>query len=119
MSDVCAITTDPAAPVCYRCGEAVESVPRNGWAAMAHRGGRTDHGVAVAYPPTPVAEPTVRIADEGGHFAVYLNRHDGRGEILRGTAPTGRGAQYPEARARGYAAGLATAQRWAREAIGA
>ena len=51
---------------------------------------------------------TPRIVDEGGPFAVYVDRHDGRCWSLVGTTPTGIRAGYQEARDRIRAGGTAT-----------
>ena len=56
---------------------------------------------------------TPHIVDEGGHFAVYVDRHDGRGWSLVGTTPTGIRAGYQEARDRIRADGTAKARQWA------
>lgn len=62
---------------------------------------------AKAYVPTPWS---ATIEDKGGHLAVYVDHNDGRGPVLSMTTPSGRYAAYPEARARGYAEGLARAE---------
>ena len=115
------VGTDPSAPVCARCGDPLMSVVSHGWAYMAHTtADRDDHSPAIVSPPSPApaAAPTAHIVDERGHFAVRVDRHDGRPWTLAGTTPTGRGAQYPEARARGWAEGVASARRMAAHYVG-
>ena len=99
---------------CYDCGEHVVSATRNGWATLVHADAGQLHPVRVrSKAPQPAGPPVPHIVDHGAHFAVYVDDRDGRPWRLAGTTPTNRGAAYPEARERGYAAGLATAQGWA------
>lgn len=107
------LSTDVTGPRCFDCGESLASTVRTGCVGYAHPAGREDHGPRVASMPAttaPTAPPSAHIVDEGGHLAVYVDRHDGRSRHLAGTTPTGRYAAYDEARARGWAAGLAAAR---------
>jgi hypothetical protein len=68
------------------------------WAADAEAEEAAEKAQTSAPAPSASPIPTVEILDEGGHLAVIVDY--GYGRQLSATYPTGRGAQYQEARDR-------------------